>query len=521
MKMYVIIITDFFTECKYFSLHFPINMCYIVAMRTSKKKSKKKRRIIFIVLLCIMAAVIGVLGYMAYYMKQYNEFVEAYNGRFFEGTSVNGIDVAGKTVDEVEAMLEKSVDSYSLDILFRGDKKETISGSDIGYHYVSDGSVERLYKKQDAESWFNKYMKNKKQPETVEAKAEVTATYDEEKLLEVARALPELQEENMQEPKNAYMDYIDAQFVVVPEDPGTTLDKGIALTKILEAAREYAPSVDLTEVEGLYSQPSETVDTIGEELQEEADQLNQFTNASITYKLPGGREQTLDGTITRSWLQQDFEGTYYKDYYVWNDQINKYVESLAATVDTVGITRVFNATDLGEIAISGGNYGYQIDVYNEIMQLSEELENGTVTTREPVYTSKETTDENNGFGDDYVEVDCTRQHMWIYIDGEVELETDVVTGMMTESRATPAGVCLVYNKALDYTLTGPGYRTPVSYWMPFNGAVGFHDAWWRGAFGGEIYLWDGSHGCVNMPVDMAAKAFDLITFDMPIVVYYS
>ena len=42
MKMYVIIITDFFTECKYFSLHFPINMCYIVAMRTSKKKSKKR-----------------------------------------------------------------------------------------------------------------------------------------------------------------------------------------------------------------------------------------------------------------------------------------------------------------------------------------------------------------------------------------------------------------------------------------------------------------------------------------------
>jgi hypothetical protein len=76
---------------------------------------------------------------------------------------------------------------------------------------------------------------------------------------------------------------------------------------------------------------------------------------------------------------------------------------------------------------------------------------------------------------------------------------------------TPAGICLVYNKALDYTLVGPGYRTPVSYWMPFNGAVGFHDAWWRGAFGGNICEWDGSHGCVNMPVDMAEKAFDLIT----------
>ena len=57
--------------------------------------------------------------------------------------------------------------------------------------------------------------------------------------------------------------------------------------------------------------------------------------------------------------------------------------------------------------------------------------------------------------------------------------------------------------------------------MPFNGGVGMHDAWWRGAFGGDIYLYDGSHGCINMPVDMAAAAFDIVTLDMPIVVYYS
>ena len=39
----------------------------------------------------------------------------------------------------------------------------------------------------------------------------------------------------------------------------------------------------------------------------------------------------------------------------------------------------------------------------------------------------------------------------------------------------------------------------VTYWMPFNGGIGFHDATWRGCFGGQIYIWSGSHGCVNMP----------------------
>ncbi len=335
------------------------------------------------------------------------------------------------------------------------------------------------------------------------------------------RALPEMQDENMAEPTDAFMDYVDNKFVVVPEEEGTTLDKKVVLRQVLEAAEDYKTDVDITAIENVYAKPKETVATVGKELQEEADALNEYTTAGITYTLPNGEEQTLDGTITRNWLSKDDYGNYYKDWYVWNDQISSYVQNVADMVYSVGKTRTFNATGIGEIQVSGGNYGYEIDVYAEIQQLSEELENGTVVTREPIYASKETATENNGFGDDYIEVDCTRQYMWIYIDGEVALETDVVTGLMTESRATPAGVCLIYNKALDYTLTGPGYRTPVSYWMPFNGAVGFHDAWWRGAFGGDIYLWDGSHGCVNMPVDMAAKAFDLVTFEMPVVVYYS
>ena len=490
-------------------------------MRKSKKKrSKKSRRIIFGVIMGVMAAIIGGLGYMAYYMKQFTEFEQAYSDRFFEGTSVNGIDVSGMTVDEVEALLEEKAGDYNIHVKFRNGE-ELITGEEIGYHYVSDGSVEKLFNRQDARTWFQDYMKNGKTATPVSAEAEILTDFDADLLLDAVRALPEMQDENMAEPTDAFMDYVDNKFVVVPEEEGTTLDKKVVLRQVLEAAEDYKTDVDITAIENVYAKPKETVATVGKELQEEADALNEYTTASITYTLPNGEEQTLDGTITRNWLSKDDYGNYYKDWYVWNDQISSYVQNVADMVYSVGKTRTFNATGIGEIQVSGGNYGYEIDVYAEIQQLSEELENGTVVTREPIYASKETATENNGFGDDYIEVDCTRQYMWIYIDGEVALETDVVTGLMTESRATPAGVCLIYNKALDYTLTGPGYRTPVSYWMPFNGAVGFHDAWWRGAFGGDIYLWDGSHGCVNMPVDMAAKAFDLVTFEMPVVVYYS
>ena len=50
------------------------------------------------------------------------------------------------------------------------------------------------------------------------------------------------------------------------------------------------------------------------------------------------------------------------------------------------------------------------------------------------------------------------------------------------------------------TLKGPNYEAEVTYWMPFNGNIGIHDASWRYSFGGEIYKRNGTHGCVNAPI---------------------
>ena len=68
-------------------------------------------------------------------------------------------------------------------------------------------------------------------------------------------------------------------------------------------------------------------------------------------------------------------------------------------------------------------------------------------------------------------------------------------------------------------LKGPGYAAPVTYWMPFSGGVGIHDATWRSRFGGQIYITNGSHGCVNTPKDQAAIIYNNISVGVPIVVY--
>ena len=47
-----------------------------------------------------------------------------------------------------------------------------------------------------------------------------------------------------------------------------------------------------------------------------------------------------------------------------------------------------------------------------------------------------------------------------------------------------------------------------------------HDAGWRSAFGGSIYLSSGSHGCVNMPRAKAEELFDILPVGTPVIVYY-
>lgn len=107
---------------------------------------------------------------------------------------------------------------------------------------------------------------------------------------------------------------------------------------------------------------------------------------------------------------------------------------------------------------------------------------------------------------DYVEVDISDQRLIYNQNGDIRIDTDVVTGH-AGVHDTPVGSYELFDKKQKVVLRGPGYASPVDNWMPFikKRGIGFHDAKWRDEFGGEIYLTKGSHGCVNMPYDAATK----------------
>lgn len=121
----------------------------------------------------------------------------------------------------------------------------------------------------------------------------------------------------------------------------------------------------------------------------------------------------------------------------------------------------------------------------------------------------------------YVEVDISDQRLKIYNKkGKTILKTKIVTGIPTNpERETILGYFEIYNKQRNRVLIGKDYKTLVNYWMPFYKAYGIHDAYWRSEFGGGIYKTNGSHGCINLPKEVAPKVYKKVETGTPVLIH--
>lgn len=196
------------------------------------------------------------------------------------------------------------------------------------------------------------------------------------------------------------------------------------------------------------------------------------------------------------------------------------VQKLADQYDTQGHPRTFRTSYGTEIILYKGDFGWKLNMEKTAQAIAEAVKTNSRATVEPVWSHKGASfEQGNDIGDSYVEVDLTNQKVWLYVDGVQILETDCVTGTYGTDRQTPGGVYSVYYRQSPDVLEGPGYSSWVQYWMAFNGGIGLHDANWRSTFGGDIFRYDGSHGCVNLPTEAAAKIYEVAEIGFPVVCY--
>lgn len=453
----------------------------------------------------------------------YARGVNYYNEHYLPDTVINDTDYSSKVPQDVLSDLEAQTASRSLELVLRDGSSVQIPAQDVGLACSDGGAAQRILAEQNAASWPLQYLPGDGTGEVIP----MTYTYDSGRLQAFLESVPAFQAENMTPPTDASVVYSEEEnkFVVDPGEEGDTLDPAVLLEAVGASLTDGDTSLELDAVDGLYETAAVRADDPS--LQAEADNLNDLIRGSITYLLPHGKKRVFNGETCKSWLGVKEDGTYYYDEAKWDENLLRAADEMEADTDTVWKEKHFHATIKGDITVPGGTYGYGLDKISEIEALRAMRTSGEYVTREPAYNTVEVdTEINDGIGDTYIEVDVDNQYMWYYKDGKVVMECYVVTGTMDGKHNTPLGIWQIQGKEANATLIGekkkngkPEYKTKVSYWMPFYDGCGFHDAWWRGYFGGTIYQYSGSHGCVNMPVSSAGELFDAVDTGTIVVIY--
>lgn len=470
-----------------------------VRQRKQKRWKKKRRKWIFVILLLIILYIST-----AFFFKD----------RFFCKTEIYGMDVSLKKADDVIAFMEEKTEGYVLTIHCSDGTADQIEGNSIDAVYQGGYEIERLLKKQNLFLWPQMFFYVKSYSPTI------SISYNREKLLRQIDALPCVTNPVQTDPASAKPVFDGNKFVVEAESYGTKIDIEALKERISSAVEMFQAEIDLLK-EGCYLKPE--YNSGSPEVQAACDIMNQYCKASITYNMPPYTE-VVDAAVISQWLSCDEN----MNVVMQEEKAYEYMAGFAARYKTISAARPLTTPWGKQTQVTGGTYGWSFDENAEAAALINHVKNGEVITKEPAYTQYAASHELQDWGMTYAEVDLTEQHMWYVSDGTVVFETDVVTGMPYE-HSTPEGVYAVISMARNAVLVGnivpetgePEYETPVSYWMQITeGGVGFHDAAWQPYFGGSLYLWNGSHGCVNMPLSGAETLFGLISPGIPVILHY-
>ena len=429
-----------------------------------------------------------------------------FSSHFYEDTEIYGIDCSQKSVEEVKKLVADKLDEYRLEVKERGGASEYLSADQIDLKFVDNSSIDRMARAQRSYIWPIMLMMER------DDMAGVAFSYDQKKALTAFKDLECMNPIYTKAPTDAYVQVTDSGFEVVKETEGNTLNPETT-AKALYAALDGGKSVLDLEAEDCYLKPDLYSDD--EALVAEVEAKDVLVQADITYEF-GSRQERVNAPVIAQWITQAADGSYVID----DVEVTEYVEALAAKYDTFGLPRQFY-TSLGTtVTLTDGDYGWCMDQDATVVDLLNALGSGYQGTMEPQYTYEAMSREENDIGDTYVEICISQQVMWCYKDGVCIVYTPVVTGNPNKGNATPSnGVWSIDAKMQNYTLVGEGYRSPVDFWMPFNGNVGIHDMQTRAYFGGTIYLTNGSHGCINTPYANAKTIYENVSIGTPVIVY--
>lgn len=453
-----------------------------------EKRSKRIR------IAAIVASVLLACGLV------YGLGVQRFSDRILPRTYVCDLDISGLTQEEALKALEDATASYSC-TLRAGKFEGTVSGADIGMERNEERIAKAAIKGGSAYAWPLALLTHKQ----VDVDQEVK--FNEESLASKVNEVVDDYNRKAVTSNDIEVTYNEESGLY--ELTGTASGKAVIPDKVFGEAKECVKGFGSTcEMDTKNVVHKATVQDIPAYARV-VEHVNRVRTTEIPITVNGETVITSDPGQNAAWVTVG-EGP---SVAIDEEAVRWWAES---------------SVQYSVYHVDEWNY-YYLDQDAFVQQLCEHFSNGDVSPIEAPTIEQRTTEglsrdyayERGGWNSEmgrYIDVDLEAQFARLFDEnGNVIWESATVTGNMYEGRSTVTGTFQIYSMdqgvvlvGFDYNNDGqPDYESYVNYWMPFYGGYGLHDATWRGTFGGDLYAYDGSHGCVNLPYSKAAELYGL------------
>lgn len=470
--------------------------------QTAREKKGNKKWLPLLVTLVVILAAAGIL---------YGTGVLA-APVFPIGTKVSGVSVSEQSAKEAGETLQQAAEDYKLTVRFAQNTR-TFSAKELGLT-VDEDALKRLVK----------VMQQGQNAASAAEDAQTVFTCETD-LKEEMQALPERTAHADKATQDAVLTYDKkaGKYVIQEEQVGGTIDTQALAEAVQTAAEQLQPELDAVGA-GLYG--GETVRRSDDEkLNQALEQANQMLKTDVTYTFEVERknvygEEQLNKSAIQKWLTVSEDG---KRVQIDEDKVEDYVNEVARIYSVKEPTTAQFVTASGDhVEVEAPITDESVDTQALKKDILNAIQEGATGQRKAPYRQTRTGEQGTtDLGGTYVEVDLDKQHLYLYVNGKKKAEGDICSGSVADGCATPAGLYTIKTKDYDRYLVGVGYRDWVHYFMSFNGGIGLHDSTWREAdeYGGDVYLESGSHGCINMPLELVKTVDEYIDVGDYVILY--
>lgn len=436
-------------------------------------------------------------------------FQSAYAGRALPGTKLGNLSLGGKSFSQVRAIVsENSVDMPAVKLSIEGHTIQ-LGPQEIALRPNASEFAAEVTQTQ-GDNWLP-LLSLLRRPQVTT----LGYTADPEKLDSILSSLIA----GIGHPAtDASVVIASGQVSIVRGQPGLGVVLDAASSTVTDALALGASAVTIDTQSIAPSLTPADLEPVAKELK-----ARMAMNYSFTYQ---GKKFRPTATEIGSWMSVT-KGVDGPQIVINDDRVKAYLRTLGKSINVAAKNKVINTVNGTVQSTEDGANGLELNQSSMTASISQALLAGQgltveVPTQVVVFKTAYNRTYNLDYGK-YIEVNLTMQHLWVYQDHQVIMDTSITSGQTGNGHGTVQGLFAVYEKQRDRWLDGRplgyNYDVFVQYWMPFYADYGLHDASWRSSFGGPDYYYHGSHGCVNMPIPAAAWLYGWVDVGTPVFVH--